>query len=163
MTNVATEEQPKKKTFLILAIVSVVLLALAAGGWFFYSQKNSNFVEVSADSDIAPMAMVKKPQFISMPRFVVSVEGESRLHYLMLELSLMTYDPEQQAAMTEMMPVLRNAVVKLLNGKTFDNLSVSGSLPVLEDELRDVLQAQMNEMTGSKGLERVLITKLVVQ
>lgn len=163
MTNTAPEEQPKSKALRIAAVSGVVLLLLAVGGWLLYTQWKDSVMEVKEDTEVAPTAMVKKPQFLAMPRFVVSLEGGARLHYLMLELSLMSYDEDKIKQMEEMMPVLRNSVVKLLNNKRFDELSQAGQLPALEEEIRIALQGRMNEMTGGKGVERVLITKMVIQ
>ncbi|AMG30476.1 flagellar biosynthesis protein FliL [Grimontia hollisae] len=163
MTNTALEEQPKSKSRLIVVVAGVVFLLLAVGGWLFYAQWKESVVEVKEETEVAPTAMVKKPKFLSMPRFVVSLEGGSRLHYLMLEMSLMSYEEDDLKKMEDMMPVLRNTVVKLLNGKHFNELSKAGALPALEEDIRNALQERMNEMTGGKGVERVLITKMVIQ
>ncbi|KXI22986.1 flagellar basal body-associated FliL family protein [Photobacterium sanguinicancri] len=159
-----TEEvKPKSKLPLIIA-AGVITLALAGGGgWWYVQQQKAAAMEIAATQALPATAMVKKPVFLPLKKFVMSVKGDDRLHYLMLELSIMSYSEDQLKVLEDYMPVIRNAVITLVSGKDYESLSAQGVIPVLQSELKDYLGKVMNEMNSSNGIDRILITKMVIQ
>ncbi|WP_064601654.1 flagellar basal body-associated FliL family protein [Photobacterium sp. J15] len=159
-----TEENKKAKSKLPLIIAAVVLVVVlaGAGGWWYFQQQ-AKHVEVPVPEAIPPAALVKKPVFLPLTKFVVSVPGDDRLHYLMLELSIMSYNQEQLDLVQEFMPVVRNAIITLLSELHYNDLTQPGIMEPLQVALREKVQKVMNDMASSNGIDQVLITKLVVQ
>lgn len=161
-----TEEvQPKKKnTVVIIAIIVAVVGLLGSGGWWFWQQQQAaKLVAVTNTAAIPATALVKKPVFLPLNKFVMSVPGEQRLHYLMLEITLMSYDRGQIELIEEFKPLVQNAVVSAVSQKGYDELIAKDAMQSLETKLRDDIRIVMNEMAGSNGIEKVLITKMVIQ
>ncbi|MCW8330681.1 flagellar basal body-associated FliL family protein [Photobacterium sp. SDRW27] len=160
-----TDETTEKKSKLPLIIAAVVLVVALAGGggWWYFQQQAKQQVVAEVAESVPVAALVKKPVFLPLTKFVVSVPGDDRLHYLMLEASLMSYDQDQLDTVQEYMPVVRNAVITLLSELHYSDLTQSGVMKPLQAALRDAIQSVMNDMASSKGIDQVLITKMVIQ
>ncbi|EMD1178603.1 flagellar basal body-associated FliL family protein [Vibrio harveyi] len=157
-----SEGKKNKNWILIGSIVGAVVL-FGGGGAYYWQQQSLRQVDVEASGNMAQMVTVNKPVFISVPKFVISLQGEHRLHYLMLEVSLMSYSDEMAQKVTEMMPLLRNSILKLVNERPYHEMSAPQAIKPLENEMLTVLQKQLNDTIGSKGIEKVLVTKMVLQ
>lgn len=155
--------QGNKSKVILLAIIALLLLVLIGGGgwgyWHFVMNKPAPVKPI----EVAPAAVVKKPIFINLERFVISVQGEDRLHYMMLELSLMTYNSQFETQVQEFMPLVRNSIVTELSHEDFAKLTAPDAVATLQDKLLVAIRATMQKMTGESAVDKVLITKLVVQ
>jgi len=162
-----TDETTEKKSKLPLIIAAVVLVVALAGGggWWYFQQQAKQQVAAAAEmaKNVPAAALVKKPVFLPLTKFVVSVPGDDRLHYLMMEMSLMSYSQDQLDTVQEYIPVVRNAVITLLSEQHYNDLSQPGVMKPLQLALRDAIQKAMNDMASSNGIDQVLITKLVIQ
>ncbi|KLV06599.1 hypothetical protein ABT56_08190 [Photobacterium aquae] len=157
--------QPKKNNKLVLAAVAVLVLALAGGGgWFWWQQSQANTVALKqAQAAEGAAVRVKKPIFQPMTKFVVSVQGDQHLHYLMLEIALMGYDQAQMDLLTDYTPLIRNTVISAVSQKAYEDLTAQNAIPALEAQLLTDIRNVMQSMAGSSGLDKVLITKMVIQ
>lgn len=159
-----TEEVQKKSKLPLMIAAGVLTLAIAGGGgWWYLQQQKAVAVETAAAQALPATALVKKPVFLPLKKFVMSVKGDDRLHYLMLELSIMSYSEDQLKVLEDYMPVIRNAVITQVSGKDYEYLSAQSVIPTLQTELKDHLGKVMNEMNSSNGIDRILITKMVIQ
>ncbi|MGR5148906.1 flagellar basal body-associated FliL family protein [Photobacterium alginatilyticum] len=160
-----TEEVKETKSKLPLIIAAVVLVVALAGGggWWYFQQQAKQQAVAELAQNVPAAALVKKPVFLPLKKFVVSVPGDDRLHYLMMELSLMSYSQEQLDTVGEYMPVVRNAVITLLSEQHYNELAQPGVMKPLQEALRGSIQTVMNDMASSKGIDKVLITKMVIQ
>lgn len=164
MADEAKQENKSKKIPLIIAAVVLVIALAGAGGWWYFQQQAKNqamAVEVKPQVPIA--ALVKKPVFLELKKFVVSVPGDGRLHYLMMEMSVMSYSQDELDKLRDFLPVIRNAVVTLLSEQHYNDLAQPGVMKPLQIALRDKLRRVMNDMASSNGIDQVLITKMVIQ
>ena len=144
----------------------MLVVALAGGGgWWYFQQQAKQQAEqqLALAESVSTAALVKKPVFLPLTKFVVSIPGDDRLHYLMLELSLMSYNQEQLDTVQEYMPVVRNAVITLLSDQHYNDLAQSGVMKPLQLALRGAIQTVMSDMANSNGIDQVLITKMVIQ
>ncbi|ELR67088.1 Flagellar biosynthesis protein FliL [Photobacterium marinum] len=160
-----TEENKKAKSklpLIIAAVVLVVVVLAGAGGWWYFQQQAKQ-VEAPVPEALPPAALVKKPVFLPLTKFVVSIPGDDRLHYLMLELSIMSYNQEQLDLVEEYRPVVRNGIITLLSELHYNDLTQPGVMEPLQVALRERVQKVMNDMASSNGIDQVLITKMVVQ
>ncbi|MGF1757511.1 flagellar basal body-associated FliL family protein [Photobacterium sagamiensis] len=155
------KQENKKIPLIIAAAVLLIALAGAGGWWYFQQQAKITGVEHVANVPVA--AMVKKPVFLALDKFVVSVPGDDRLHYLMMEMSVMSYSQEELDKLQDFLPVIRNAVITLLSEQHYNDFSQPGMMKPLQVALRDKLRSVMNDMASSNGINQVLITKMVIQ
>ncbi|MGF1691445.1 flagellar basal body-associated FliL family protein [Photobacterium kagoshimensis] len=159
-----TEEVKQKSKLPLMIAAGVLTLAIAGGGgWWYLQQQKAVAVETAAIQALPATALVKKPVFLPLNKFVMSVKGDDRLHYLMLELSIMSYSEDQLKVLEDYMPVIRNAVITQVSSKNYESLSEQGVIVVLQTELKEHLGKVMNEMNSSNGIDRILITKMVIQ
>ncbi|MGL4351937.1 MAG: flagellar basal body-associated FliL family protein [Plesiomonas sp.] len=155
--------QGKKSKVILLAIIALLLIALLGGGGWGYWHFVINKSVPAKPKEVATVAEVKKPIFINLDRFVISVQGEDRLHYMMLELSLMTYSNAFETQVQEFMPLVRNTVVTELSHEDFTKLTAPDAVAVLQEKLLTAIHTTMQKMGGEGAVDKVLITKLVVQ
>src|SRR5262249_33822610 len=105
-----------------------------------------------------------KPLFKPLDKFVISVDSPGGRHYLVLELALVTRDFDQYAQFDELNPALRNAAVELFSQRSYDDMRTQlQNVTALQDELLDKFRATMTAFSYQPALERVLITKIVMQ
>ncbi|MGL6002578.1 MAG: flagellar basal body-associated FliL family protein [Plesiomonas sp.] len=155
--------QGKKSKVILLAIIALLLIALLGGGGWGYWHFVINKPMSDKPQEITKVVVVKTPIFINLDRFVISVQGEDRLHYMMLELSLMTYSNRFETQVQEFMPLVRNTVVTELSHENSANLTAPDAVAVLQDKLLTAIRASMQKMAIESAVDKVLITKLVVQ
>ncbi len=156
-------KQAKSKLPLIIAAVVLCVAAAGAGGWWYFQEQAKKQAEIELPKNVPVSALVKKPEFLALKKFVVSVPGDNRLHYLMMELSVMNYSQEQLDEIENYKPVVRNAVITLLSDKNYVELTQPGVIKPLQLALRDEIRKVMNEMASINGVDQVLITKMVIQ
>lgn len=157
------ENKSKKIPLIIAAVVLVIALAGAGGWWYFQQQAKSLAMAVEVKPQVPVAALVKKPVFLELKKFVVSVPGDDRLHYLMMEMSVMSYNQDELDKLQDYLPVIRNAVITLLSKQHYNDLTQLGVMEPLQIALRDKLRRVMNDMASSNGIDQVLITKMVIQ
>ncbi|WP_299019617.1 flagellar basal body-associated protein FliL [uncultured Photobacterium sp.] len=155
-------KKAKSKLPLIIAAVVLVVALAGAGGWWYFQQQAKQ-VEAVVPEALPPTALVKKPVFMPLTKFVVSIPGDDRVHYLMLELSIMSYSQDQLDLVQEYLPVVRNAIITLLSEQHYNDLAQPGVMKPLQVALREKIQTVMNDMASSNGIDQVLITKMVIQ
>lgn len=154
----------RNKRQLIVGVLSgLVLVACSVGGTLLFVEKSSLYSALFNKQPVKP-ALSDKPIFKPMEKFVVTLEGEDGLHYLMLEMSLVTHDPSQVAVYEELTPVLRNAVVQLFSKRGAPQVSSDlRELDKLQLLIADKLRATIQNYGQQAALDDVLITKVVVQ
>jgi flagellar FliL protein len=157
------ENKSKKIPLIIAAVVLVIALAGAGGWWYFQQQAKSLAMAVEVKPQVPVAARVNKPVFLELKKFVVSVPGDDRLHYLMMEMSVMSYNQDELDKLQDYLPVIRNAVITLLSKQHYNDLTQLGVMEPLQIALRDKLRRVMNDMASSNGIDQVLITKMVIQ
>lgn len=156
--------QGNKSKVILLAIIALLLLILIGGaGWGYWHFVMNKPAEPVKPVAVSHAVVVKKPIFINLDRFVISVQGEDRLHYMMLELSLMTYSNQFETQAQEFMPLVRNTIVTELSHEDFAKLTAPDAVATLQAKLLTAIRATMQNMTGESAIDKVLITKLVVQ
>ncbi|MEH6531103.1 MAG: flagellar basal body-associated FliL family protein [Photobacterium frigidiphilum] len=164
MTATIEQEKTSKKIPLIIAAVVLVIALAGAGGWWYFQQQAKSMVmAVDVEPEVPVAARVKKPVFLELKKFVVSVPGDDRLHYLMMEMSVMSYNQDELDKLQDFLPVIRNAVVTLLSEQHYNDFAQPGVMKPLQIALRDKLRRVMNDMASSNGIDQVLITKMVIQ
>ena len=86
--------------WMMLMVMALCLLAALAYGAYL----KRDTVAVWLGLAEAKPELSKTPLFKPMERFVISLEGDREPHYLVLELALVTHNPQQLETLNELTP-----------------------------------------------------------
>lgn len=137
----------------VLAIVGAVLLLGAGVGAGFFLKPASE-----------PTETIRKPLFMPMERFVISVSSEQSSRYLVLELTLVTYDENTLPVLTEASPLLRNALVSHFSNRTHKEVREAfQNIEPVQKELLDKFNQTLLTNKFPNQIEQVLITNVFIQ
>ena len=157
--NAATPAR-KKRLPLILALVGVVLVAGVAGWWFLGRGGHA------AGDDAATAAKpTAEPIYVALePPFVVNFEAGSQVRFLQVAAQAMTRDTAIADLVKRHDPMVRNALLLLLAGQTYDSLATREGKEALRrralEEVRAVVKAQGGDPAR---LEALYFTSFVMQ
>jgi len=160
-TDAPKDPADKGKLKLIILVVVALLLAigLSVGAtWFFMSGEKSAAPPLVA-------ANIKRPAIYEPlpPAFVVNLNDNGRQRYLQVSITLQARDQNDLNALKVHMPVIRNNLVMLFSGQTFDSLAT----PVGQEMLRQKATASVQEVAqkelGKVVIDQALFTNFVLQ
>ncbi|WP_322979601.1 flagellar basal body-associated FliL family protein [Pseudomonas sp. C11] len=101
-------------------------------------------------------------QFFPIEKVIVSLKGQTREHYFVLDLVLQTDIEADPKKLEQIDPMVRNSVVAHLSAMTFEQLR---AMPI--PELQSTLERALFDDFASKKLAipfaNVLVSKLIVQ
>jgi flagellar FliL protein len=151
----------------VILLMLVLNMAIALGGIAFnYHQLKSLRFGAAAPVGAAEVASESEEReeytFFPIEKVIVSLPGEGREHYFVLDLVLQA-DIEAEAKKLEQLdPMVRNSAVAYLSGLRFDELR---GMPIAE--LQAALEkALFDDFAGKKlavPFVHVLVSKLIVQ
>lgn len=153
----------KGKLKMILLIVVALLLAIGVSvgaTWYFMHSAQSK--PVPADETASN---VKQPAIFEqmLPAFVANYNQNGRQRYLQVSISLLARNQADLDALKVHMPVIRNNLVMLFSGQSFDSLAT----PVGQEMLRQKVTASVQEVAqkelGKVVVEQALFTNFVLQ
>ncbi len=106
----------------------------------------------------------KPPIFISLdPAFVVNFGTIDQGRYLQTELEVMTRDAQVGETMTNLMPMIRSAIILLLAHQSSDTVGTREGMDALQQQVLDAIN-KILETNGSAGsVEKVYFTSFVTQ
>lgn len=144
---------------IIAAMAASALIALSSiGTYAFIVNDNSSEFSIFARADKANRA-----HFMNLDKFVISVDGEERTHYLMLELALKTNSLQAHDELIEFKPLARNVLLKMFSQSTYEDLRKMNEI----DSLQQQVMGQLRQVLAINGynhqIDEVLFTKLVLQ
>jgi flagellar protein FliL len=166
----ADEGKKKKKKLFIMIGVGVLLMAISIGGTLLAvklmsSDSKKDVAEESADEDEEnededaeakdedeeesedeEVAEVAPAIYFTMePNFTVNFNVDGRQRYLQAEITLLYRNPEVESLLTLHMPAIRNQLVMLLGGKSFDELQNHDSREKLKLEALTAIQSILDK------------------
>lgn len=157
---------------IILALL-VVNTLVAAGSAYISLQVLSRpavaSTSVSADTNtgvepLKPAATgeAEEYKFFPIEKVIVSLQGDGREHYFVLDLVLQTDVDTDNKKLQQIDPMVRNSVVAHLSSMAFSQLR---SMPIaeLQASLEKVVQADFASRQVIQPFAHVLVSKLVVQ
>ncbi len=97
------------------------------------------------------------------PSIMVSFEGRGRQRLLQADITLLTRDDDVVAAIELHMPMIRNALVLLIGGRTYEEVQTAEGKELLRVDCLQELQRLLKKEIGKTGIEQVLFTGLIVQ
>lgn len=150
--------QPKpksKKRRLLGAVIALAVLAGASGGvgYFLYARH------------AGPKAprMTAEAGYDDLGSIVANFTTDHAIHFLQVDVVLVSHDPQALATARQVAPHLRNALVLLLSAQKYATLaSAKGKLQLQQEALRDV-QGIVRQSLGRPGIQAVYFTSFVMQ
>lgn len=105
----------------------------------------------------------RKVEFVEIKNMVITLKNAgNKEHYLLLEVSLATSDPEKKKTSEEMQPAIRGATIELLSDMDYDEVRGMKS-DVLHDKLKEAYNDKFNRLRISVPFDDVIISRLVFQ
>ncbi|MGF1703053.1 flagellar basal body-associated FliL family protein [Photobacterium makurazakiensis] len=104
-----------------------------------------------------------RAHFMNLDKFVITIDGEERTHYLMLELALKTNSSKAHDQLIEFKPLARNVLLKMFSQSTFEELRQMNEIERLQLDVLAQLRKVLMLNGYSYQIEEVLFTKLVLQ
>jgi flagellar FliL protein len=162
------EQSGNKKKLIILAVVCSVLIVVSVVGTMFALDMFSGAEEEMVNADLAPakpQAETLKPAiyYPLKPAIIVNFQARGRQRFLQAELTLLVRDEMVIQAVETHMPMIRNSLVMLFGGQTYEELQTAEGKELLQEQAVQQLQALLEQETGKPGVEKVLFTNFVMQ
>lgn len=155
-----------KLKIIILGVVALLLaIGLSVGATWFFLSRGDKAAEPAKDDPAATAEPTKQPALYQdlAPAFVVNFNQNGRQRYMQVSVSLMARDQAQLDALKVHMPVLRNKLVMLFSGQSFDNLITPVGKEMLRQQATATVQELAKQETGEMTVEQVLFTNFVLQ
>jgi flagellar FliL protein len=176
-----SEEKPKssKKKLIIFIVLAIVLIGVSVGGTLmaikFLSPETEPEVVQELDEDGNPIEEVVEEEVVEeeikgpaiyfplRPALIVNYDVRGRQRFLKAEISIMTRDEEVITAAEIHMPMIRNNLILLFSGQTYDELQTDEGRELLKQDSLTELQKIMEQEIGKPGVEKLLFTNFVMQ
>lgn len=153
---------PGKSKMLVIVLCSILAAGAAGGGVYFMTVGKSGDEQAAAGS--APT--VKTPAIYSKfdPPFVVNFQNKGMMRFLQVSIEVMTRDAATAELIKEHDPKLRNDLLMLLGGQTFETLSSrEGKEQLRSQALQAVADVIAAEGGKAESVEQLYFTSFVMQ
>ncbi|MCQ4309529.1 flagellar basal body-associated FliL family protein [Pseudomonas stutzeri] len=148
---------------LVLLMLLINVLTVAGGVGISYwllkpGMEGAVSEEVVADEPAEPSEYA----FFPVEKVIVSVRGDGREHYFVLDLALQADASDEPPKFEQAEPLVRNSVVGYLSSLPFEELR-GLKISDLQDRLETVLFADFASKNAAVPFKHVLVNKLIVQ
>lgn len=149
----AGQKKGKKKMMLII-IIAAVALGLAAGGFFLVPKLLGGGGKEKKEETKAEEGVM-----FSLEPFVVNLNDAGGPKFLKVSIQLELAGPALMEKAKQKSPQLRDAIITLLTSKSSESLfPPEGKL-----QLKDEINARMNQILGANSVKNVYLTDFVMQ
>ncbi len=127
----------KTTTILLIVLILLVLVMGGVGAWFFLGKDSSDESPDSAEKakkDLAPLMYLTL-----VPEFIVNFGPGSKVRYLQVDLQVATRDETALQTVGTYRPVLRNDILVVLSGVSFDDLKDRSGKEALQKKLLNTI------------------------
>lgn len=171
----SSDDGKKKLPLKLIIIIAVVLLAGGGGGAFFMmSDKANDAAAVEGSGEVTESdtgeeegeetTTVGEAVYFSLdPPFIVNFTGKSRARFLQVSIEGLTRDVKVKEDITKHFPQVRNNLVLLLSGQTYEQLNTQEGKSALRKQVLKEVQKVLEAETGKEGVEDVYFTSFVMQ
>ena len=123
----------KMTTILLIVLIVLVLIIGGAGAWYYLVKADNAESSGSANKEEVELGPL---QYHTMtPEFVVNFGPDSKVRYLQVDLEIATRDEAALQTVTTYRPVLRNDILVILSGLSFDELKSRNGKEALQKKL----------------------------
>ena len=145
---------------LLMLLLNVVTVAGGVGATYWLVKPEAG--AVAGDGQQARPAKPLQYEFFPVDKIIVSVRGEGREHYFVLDLVLQAEASDKPKDFTQAEPIVRNSVVAYLSSLAFNELR-SMQIGELQQRLEVVLFEDFAIKNAVVPFKHVLVNKLLVQ
>lgn len=159
----AEKKKADRRRILILAGIGLLIALLSVGGTLL----GLHFMQGPEDAELAdePLQIPDRPAiyYPLNPPLVVNFRARGRQRLLQLEITLMMRDGTVINTIELHQPMIRNALVLLIGGHTYDELQTAEGKELLRQKCLQEIQRLLEKEIGRPGIEQVLFTNFVMQ
>lgn len=155
----AAKPARKLKLPLIIAAVAVLAAAGAAGGMYFLKGKN----EAAKHEAAKPVHL--EPIFVPLdPPFVVNFASNDTVRFLQVTVQVMTEDPVTAELLKKHDPMIRNSLLMLFSGQSYEALSTTAGKEHLRlAALGEVRKVVVTAQGKKEAVKDLYFTSFVMQ
>lgn len=148
---------------LVLLMLLLNVLTVAGGvGVSYWLLKPGLEGTASEETAVAEPVEPSEYEFFPVEKVIVSVRGDGREHYFVLDLALQADASDEPKHFEQAEPIVRNSVVGYLSSLPFEELR-GLKISDLQKRLETVLFADFASKNAAVPFKHVLINKLIVQ
>lgn len=164
---------PNKLIFIMMGAMFFLLIVGMGGMFFALKGKSADQPAQSTSAEGAKEVAKEKDdskekapaKYVSFePPFVVNFKADSAVKFLQVSLQVMTRDSAMERVLKENDPAVRNAILALLDGQTYEVLSTAEGKEELRKNALEKIRAVMKEEGADPAkVEAVYFTAFVMQ
>jgi len=128
----------KMTTILLIVLILLVLVIGGVGAWLFLGKDKgadtAGGSSAAADKQLQPLTY-----FTLTPEFIVNFGPGSKVRYLQVDIQVATRDEAAIQTITTYRPVIRNDILVMLSGTTFDELKTRSGKEALQKKLLNTI------------------------
>ena len=146
---------------LVIVLISLLLVGGTVGGLYVagvFGGHESDGEEEAASEEVGEAIYIPVD-----PAFVVNFAQGEKARFLQVTLELMTRSVEVEVQVQKHMPVIRNNLLLLFSGQTYDSVNTIEGKEALRQQALQSVQKILEEETGDPGVEAVYFTSFVMQ
>jgi flagellar FliL protein len=148
----------------VIVLCSILAAGAAGGGVFFMSSKKSDDKQANEAGHKEAAAKLPAAYLKFDPPFVVNFQNKGMMRFLQVSIEVMTRDPQTAELIKEHDPKLRNDLLMLLGGQTFETLnSREGKEQLRTEALKAVSDVIAAEGGKAESVEQLYFTSFVMQ
>jgi flagellar protein FliL len=146
---------------LLMLLLNVLTVAGGVGASYWLLKPG---LEGSSPEEVAEAEPVEPSEYVFFPveKVIVSVRGDGREHYFVLDLALQADASDEPPKFEQAEPIVRNSVVGYLSSLPFDELR-GLKIGELQERLETTLFADFASKNAAVPFKHVLVNKLIVQ
>jgi flagellar FliL protein len=155
-----------KKRVILLGLLLVGVVGISVGATLFalmyFSPAEQQPVEDEVESAL-PSLPVPAIYYPLKPQLNVNFSVRGRQRTLVAELTFMTRDESIISAIELHQPMIRNALIMLIGGQSYEELQTAEGKELLRQQCLQEIQRLLEQEVGKSGIEQVLFTSFVMQ
>jgi flagellar FliL protein len=153
---------PAKSKLLVIVLCSLLAAGAAGGGVYFVLEKSIG----AENAEAAQLPYAKQPAIYSKfdPPFVVNFQNKGMMRFLQVSIEVMTRSPATAELIKQHDAKLRNDLLMLLGGQTYETLSSrEGKEQLRAEALKAVADVVEAEGGRPETVEQLYFTSFVMQ
>lgn len=153
----------KKLILLATALLGIIAISVGATIAALKILGPTPSVEAEIVDPNAPPAQLPAIYYPLKPAIMVNFTVRGRQRFLQAELTLMMRDGAVVSAIELHQPMIRNALIMLIGGQSFEELQTAEGKELLRQSCLQEIQRLLQQEIGTPGIEQVLFTNFVMQ